>query len=63
MKRMDEMIEQVNGSMNIEGMPLTREDKEHIRGCASSEKLVEAEVQAIMKKHSLPAANAHEQRL
>lgn len=60
-ERIDKIIEQVDGTMRIEGMPLSVEDKERIRGCAGSEALVEAEIQALLKKHSAPTADAHEQ--
>lgn len=63
MERIEEIIEQVDGSMRIEGMPLTREDKERIRRCADSDKQVEAEIQALIQKHSVPVVIAHEQRL
>lgn len=63
MKSIDKIIEQVDGSMRIEGMPLTKEDKERIRRCAGSEKLVEAEIRTLVKKHSVPTVNTHEQRL
>lgn len=61
MERIDKIIEQVDGTMRIAGMSLSRDDKERIRRCAGSETLVEAEIQALLKKHSPPAANAHEQ--
>lgn len=63
MERIEKIIEQVDGSMRIEGMPLTREDKERIRRCAGSDKLVEAEIQTLIKKHSVPVVGSHEQRV
>lgn len=63
MNHIERIIEQVDGSMRIEGMPLTREDKERIRRCADSKELVEAEIQALIKKHSAPVVNGYEQRL
>lgn len=63
MRRIEDIIAQVNGSMAIEGMPLTSEDKERIRRCVGNDKLVEAEIQTLLKKHSAPSVTTHEQRL
>jgi len=63
LKPIDRIIEQVDGSMRIEGMPLNRVDKERIRRCANSEKLVEAEIQSLIKKHSSPVVAARGQRI
>lgn len=63
MRDIEKVIEQVNGSMAIEGMPLTDEDRERIRRCAGNHELVEREVQTLVKKYFVPAVNMHEQRL
>ena len=63
MKNIDRIIEQVDGSMRIEGMPLSETDKDRIRRCVHSEKLVEAEIQALVKKYTSPAGIVHDQRL
>lgn len=63
MERIEKIIEQVDGSMRIEGMPLTREDKERIRRCAGSDRQVEAEIRTLIRKHSVEPVNANEQRL
>lgn len=63
LKPIDHIIAQVNGSMRIEGMSLSSADKERIRRCVYSEKLVETEIQALIKKHSSLAVNPHEQRI
>ena len=63
MEQIDHIIEQVDGSMRIEGMPLSSMDKERIRRCAYSEKLVEAEIQVLIKKHSSPVVTEHGQRI
>lgn len=63
MKQIEDIIAQVNGSMAIEGMPLTSEDKERIRRCAGNDKLVEAEIRTLLKKHAVPLVTTHEQRL
>lgn len=60
MERIERVIEEVNGTMAIEGMPLTPEDKERIRRCADDKKLVEAEIRLLIKKHSYHAGNIHE---
>lgn len=63
LKQIDRIIEQVDGSMRIEGMPLSSMDKERIRRCAHSEGLVEAEIRALLKKHSSPVVTEHGQRI
>lgn len=63
MESIEKIIDQVDGSMRIEGMPLTAEDKERIRRCAGSEKLVDAEIRALVKKHSAQSVSVHEPRL
>lgn len=59
----ERIIEQVNSSMRMEGMPLTQTDKERIRDCAGNNEKVEREVSELVKKHSANLVSAHEQRL
>lgn len=63
MERIEKVIEEVNGTMSIEGMPLTREDRERIRRCARDQQLVEAEIRQLVKKYSIPTGSAYDQRL
>lgn len=59
----DRIIEQVNASMTMEGMPLTKTDKERIRACAGDDQKVERAVSELIKKHSASKDSAYEQRL
>ncbi len=63
MKDLDKLIDEVNGSMSMEGMPLTQTDKERIRHCAGNEKLVEETIAKLIKKHSTVKVYRHEQQL
>ena len=47
------IIDQVDGSMALEGMALSDEDKERIRQTALEPDRVEAVVQELVKKHSV----------
>ena len=53
MQDLEKLIDEVNGSMSIEGMPLTQTDKERIRRCARNEKKVEETVAELVKKHTV----------
>lgn len=53
MKNIEKMIEEVNGTMNIEGMPLTAEDKERIRKCLVGEKCFDTEIKELVKKYTI----------
>lgn len=59
----ERIIEQVDSSMTMEGMPLTKTDKERIRTCAGNNDKVERMVSELVKKHSAVMEPAHEQRL
>ena len=37
MKDLEKLIDEVNGSMSIEGMPLTKTDKDRRRRCAGND--------------------------
>ncbi len=47
----DEVIRQVDGSMSIEGMPLTDADKERIRNFAFDITQIDKVVASLVKKH------------
>lgn len=49
-ERVEKIIEDVNATMRLEGMPLTTEDKEMIRKCLEGESTFEAERQKIFKE-------------
>lgn len=48
----DTLIQQVDGSMAIEGMPLTEEDKERIRNVIFAPDKVESVIQGLVEKHA-----------
>lgn len=47
------VVHQVEGSMAIEGLPLSEEDQERIRQIAAAPEQVETIVQKLVKKHSV----------
>ena len=63
MKNLEELINEVNGSMSMEGMPLTQNDKDRIRRCAGNDELVEEETAKLIKKYTVAKGDNHEQQL
>lgn len=63
MKDIERVIEQVDGSMSMEGMPLTSNDKDRIRRCAGDDKKVDKEIAELIRKHSADQVPAYEPRL
>jgi len=63
MKDLERMIEDVNASMAMEGMPLTEEDKVRMRYCAGDKKKTDQVVAEQIRKHSVKADDVHEQKL
>lgn len=63
MRDLEKLINEVNGSMAMEGMPLTQADKDRIRRCARNDKLVEETIAELIKKHKAVRADSHEQKL
>lgn len=63
MRNLEKLIEQVNGSMSIEGMPLTESDKDRIRRCAGNDAKVEEAVTELVKKHTSFREYSHGQQL
>jgi hypothetical protein len=63
MRDLEKLIDEVNGSMSIEGMPLTKDDKDRIRHCAGNDKLVEKTIAELVKKHTAARSYGHEQQL
>lgn len=63
MKDLEKLIDEVNGSMSMEGMPLTKTDKDRIRRCAGNDELVEKTIAELVKKHTVVREFSHEQRL
>ncbi|OCN03302.1 hypothetical protein A7X67_13180 [Clostridium sp. W14A] len=63
MNNIEKLIDEVNGTMSIEGMPLTPADRERIRLCAGDEKKVEETIAELVRKHSTSKEHHHEQQL
>ena len=63
MRDMEKLIDEVNGSMTIEGMPLTQTDKDRIRRCVGNNELVEKTIAELVKKHTVIRGYSHEKRL
>ncbi|MEA4925961.1 MAG: hypothetical protein VB084_11690 [Syntrophomonadaceae bacterium] len=63
MRDLEKLIAEVNGSMSMEGMPLTQSDKDRIRHCAGNDKLVEETIAELIKKHTAARDYGHEQQL
>ncbi len=61
MRDLEKLIDEVNGSMSMEGMPLTQTDKDRIRRCAGNDKLVEETIAELIKKHTVVKGYSHEQ--
>lgn len=52
MADINRILNEVNGSMAMEGMPLTAEDKERIRTALSDEKKYQTILKQLIAKHS-----------
>ncbi|AOT71809.1 hypothetical protein [Geosporobacter ferrireducens] len=63
MRDLEKLIDEVNGSMSMEGMPLTQTDKDRIRRCAGNDKLVEETIAELIKKHTAVRGYNHERQL
>ncbi len=58
MRDVEQTIREVNGTMAIEGMPLTDEDKNRLRSILNGEMSYEAAIRGIIDKYS--RIEAHE---
>lgn len=63
MRDLKKLIDEVNGSMSMEGMPLSKADKDRIRRCAGNDELVEKTIAELVKKHKAVKVVSHEQQL
>lgn len=52
MKSVNTVIDRVNGTMSMEGMPLTEENKARIRKCYRNKQALNYEIAHLIKKHS-----------
>ena len=64
MKDIEKIINEVNGTMTMEGMPLTVEDRDRIRTCLRDNKQFEETLRNLILKHTvLNSVKNYEQRL
>lgn len=50
----EKIVQEVDSTMTMEGMPLTFEDKDRIRKCLEEPSAVELIISGLMKKHTVP---------
>jgi citrate lyase gamma subunit len=60
MRDVEQTIREVNGTMAIEGMPLTDEDKNRLRSILRGEISYEAAIRRIIDKYSVKRTEAYE---
>ncbi len=60
MMDLKKLIDEVDSSMSMEGMPLTNDDKDRIRRCVGNDKLVEKTIAELIKKHTVARSYNHE---
>lgn len=53
MDRIEKMIDEINGTMAIEGMPLTQEDREMLRKCITGDTTPEDEIKRIVSRYTV----------
>lgn len=55
MKNIENIINEVNGTMTIEGMPITEADRTRIRTCLRDEKKYKETIKNLVRKHTVTA--------
>ena len=60
MRDLEQTIREVNGTMAIEGMPLTDEDKNRLRSLLRGEMTYDAAIKGILDKYLAKSVAAHE---
>jgi len=63
MKDIEKIIEEVNGTMSMEGMPITADDRNRIRLCLRDKKLFDETLNNLIHKHSVPKSVTDNERL
>ena len=53
MKDIEKIIREVNGTMAIEGMPITKADEDRIRNCLRDNDKYEKTLHELVKKHTV----------
>lgn len=51
----EKIIDEVNGTMAMEGMPLTESDKVRLRECITGKTSYDKIIERLVQKHSIPA--------
>lgn len=54
MRDVEKIIDEVNGTMAIEGMPLTEEDREMLRECITGKTSYDDMVKKLVLKYTVP---------
>lgn len=53
-KDIEKIIGEVNGTMSMEGIPITKDDRNRIRLCLRDKNLYEETLKELVHKHSVP---------
>ncbi|MCI1966942.1 MAG: hypothetical protein LKJ17_12595 [Oscillospiraceae bacterium] len=53
MDRVEKLIGEINGTMTIEEMPLTKQDKARLRKCLTGKTSYDEMVKRLVKKHTV----------
>lgn len=53
LRDIEKIIREVDGTMSIEGMPITGDDKDRIRNCLRNKKKYDEAITALIKKHTV----------
>ena len=63
MKDIERIIEEVNGTMSMEGMPITKDDRDRIRLYLRDKNLYDKTLKKLIHKHSVPMSVIDNERL
>lgn len=62
MKNIEKIICEVNGTMAMEGMPISEDDKNRIRYCLRDDNLFNETIKGLTKKHTVKPVKKIEHR-
>ena len=57
MGNIERVIREVDSSMKMEGLPLTKDDKNRIRKCLTDPSVLDGVIGNLIAKHTVPARN------
>lgn len=65
MSEIEKIVEEVDSSMSMEGLPLTADDKARIRTCLNNPAMLDEILSSLLKKHTMSNVQemTHAQRL